>query len=278
MFPLHPIKTVTCSTIPIPNGPPVYFTGPSLSFGKMPALFYFSLSGHASLCTDPYNQPVAFLSSRPMRIYSLTLPGHEQESHFTHAIKYWAEQIKQGNNIIQQFTEQVIQTTNYLIANGWIDAEKIAVAGLSRGAFIASHIAAQDPRIQWILGFSPLTKLTYASEFSSLQENPLAKSLNLQNLTNQLIGRQLRFYIGNRDVRVGTENCFEFISGLAEVSYNHEVRSPPVELIINPSQGRHGHGTLPDVFQDGASWLYRSINAKLELAESNENNKHPRIE
>lgn len=250
-------KAFSCSTIQVPDGPLVYFTGPSLSLGKMPAVFYFALSGQASLCTDPYNQPAAFLSEYPVRIYSITLPGHEHESQFIHAIKHWAQEISKGNNIIQQFTEQTVQAIDYLIGNGWVDPEKIAVAGLSRGGFIAVHIAAQDPRVKMIVGFAPLTKLTFANEFSSLQDNPLAQSLNLHNLVKRLVGRQLRFYIGNRDVRVGTENCFRFVSELAEASFALQVRSPPVELIITPSQGQHGHGTLPNIFQDGTSWLWK---------------------
>lgn len=248
-------QVITCSTIQIPSGPSICFTGPPLSHGKMPALFYFALSGQASLCTDPYNQPAVFLSGFPIRVYSITLPGHEQESQFVHAIKYWAQEISLGNNIIHQFAEQVRQAIDYLVEHGWIDVEKIAVAGLSRGGFIAAHVAAQDPRIKLILGFAPLTKLTYAKEFADLREHLLAQSLDLQNLIQPLIGRPLRFYIGNRDVRVGTENCFKFIMELAEASFACQIRSAPAELIITSSQGQYGHGTLPHVFQEGISWL-----------------------
>jgi len=248
-----------CSTIQVPHGPLLHFIGPPQSSGKLPALFYFALSGKASLCTDPYCQPAHFAASDHIRVFSLTLPGHEKEEHFTSAIQYWAEEIEKGHNIIEQFALSVVRAIDYLIENQWIEESSIAAAGLSRGGFIAAHVAAIDPRIKFILGFAPVTKLTEAKEFAHLHHNPLANALNLKHAIHQLIGRPLRFYIGNHDTRVSTNECFAFISALAEASFQQHLRTSPVELVITPSQGHQGHGTLPHVFQEGISWLKNKL-------------------
>jgi esterase FrsA len=47
-----------------------------------------------------------------------------------------------------------------------IQKDKLAVMGLSRGVFIACHVAAAIPAVSTILGFAPLTNLCAIKEFS----------------------------------------------------------------------------------------------------------------
>ncbi len=54
----------------------------------------------------------------------------------------------------------------HLIDQHVVDPEKIGAMGLSRGAFIASHIAALVPEIKHILGFAPLTRLANCARIS----------------------------------------------------------------------------------------------------------------
>lgn len=232
-----------------------FYLGPDLSEGALPILFYFALSAEESLAIDPYNQPAMFLTQFPVRIFSFDLPGHGPGLPAIEALQLWAKDIASGFNVIKHFVQKVKQVIHELKAHHLLIPEKLSVAGLSRGAFIASHVAAEIPEIRSILGFAPLTHLTFAKEFGELKENPLAESLNLSHLIPALIGRPLRFYIGNHDIRVGTARCFHFISSLSEASFQDKIRSPQVELIIKPSIGQYGHGTAKEVFHDGAQWI-----------------------
>lgn len=231
------------------------YVGPELSVGPLPALFYFSLSAQDSLCLDPFNQPVAYLSSLPLRIFSVTLPGHENNLPPTEALNVWAEQIAAGKNVIGDFIEKVKATIEFL--SGSLIPDRMAVAGLSRGAFIAAHAAAAIPEFQWILGFAPLTKLSFAKEFQGFD----VAAFSLEHLAEKLIDRKLRFYIGNLDTRVGTRHCFDFVEHLAKTASENKIRSPEVELIIGPSIGRDGHGTAKEVFHDGAQWIAEELGA-----------------
>ena len=78
---------------------------------------------------------------------------------------------------------------------------------------------------------------------------------DLGNFASELAKKQVRFYIGNRDTRVGTQECFECLEKIAAAS-----DSPPsAELFIRRSIGQMGHGTPPEVFSEGADWIYERL-------------------
>jgi predicted esterase len=237
------------------------YVGPPLSAGPLPALFYFSLNAKESLCLDPFNQPVAYLSALPMRIFSLTLPGHENGLPPTEALNLWYSEIAAGKNPIAEFIEKIQFTVKHLENQGALLEGRTAVAGLSRGAFIATHAAAVIPQFQWVLGFAPLTKLSFAKEFASIAHEPKLKAFDLTELVGKLKSRKLRFYIGNLDARVSTRLCFDFIEKLSQAAFEQGIRSPSVQLIINPSIGKDGHGTSKEVFHEGAQWLAEELGA-----------------
>lgn len=237
------------------EGPLFSYVGPDLHQGPMPVLFYFALSASASLEVDPFSQLVQFSDLSHLRIFSCSLPGHTNHpSSFEPAIASWAKHLISGDNILLDFINNVSLGVNALIEEGFIDTEKMAVAGLSRGALFATHLAAKNPLINTILGFAPLTKLESVEEFVDLPKE-IYDTLDLRSLSSQLINKKVRFYIGNRDTRVSTLSCFEFINELVDANFQNNAKSPPVELIISPSCGRYGHGTPPHIFKEGASWI-----------------------
>lgn len=237
------------------------YLGPSLELGPLPALFYFSLSAQDSLCLDPFNQPAAYLSGLPLRIFSLTLPGHENGLPPTDALNVWAREMQMGTNLIDLFVEQVRIVVNDLFLKRVLIEDKIGVAGLSRGAFLATHAAAHIPAFRYILGFSPLSQLKYAKEFAANTDLPLVQSASLEHLAPLLTDRKLRYYIGNLDTRVGTRSCFDFIEKLAQTALANKIRSPQTELILFPSIGHQGHGTPKEIFHHGAQWIAEQLGA-----------------
>lgn len=240
----------------------VYYRGPGFGKEPLPAFFYFALSGEESLELDPYNQPVLFLNEiANLHIFSITLPGHGKEAgeplgHKNREVmEQWSKELEKGHNFVAVFVAKAVKLINQLIERGIIDQDCIAVAGLSRGAFFAAHLAAADQRIKLLLGYAPLTQLEKLEEFEPLRNDPLVRSLAVRELADRLADKQIRFYIGNLDHRVGTEECFQTVHQIAELAYKRGIRSPKIELIISPSIGQRGHGTSKTVFQDGISWL-----------------------
>ncbi|MCK4934598.1 MAG: alpha/beta hydrolase, partial [Simkaniaceae bacterium] len=113
--------------------------------------------------------------------------------------------------------------------------------------------------IQSILGFAPLTKLSNANEFAEIKTRPHIRSLDLDMQIEALANRSIRFYIGNRDRRVGTTHCFDLVKTLAEEAYKKRISSSPIELIVGPSIGYQGHGTSDETFSDGALWIKNKL-------------------
>lgn len=233
----------------------VSYLGPHLDEGPLPAVFYFALSAEESLQVDPYNQPALALQKHKIRIFSLDLPAHGKNLPAVHAMSVWAQEIAQGKNLIEDFISKAQFAIETLMERAVLIEDQIGFMGLSRGGFIACHVASRLPFISTILGFAPLTSLGYLQEFQEIHEN----ALDLHRLIPTLFNRTLRFYIGNRDTRVGTAECFHFIKDLTEEAFQNKIRSPQIELFISPSIGHKGHGTSKDIFEAGALWLAGEI-------------------
>ncbi len=243
---------IQCTELNVRQGISLYHVGPALDHGPLPTIFYFALSGPDSLTKDPYNQPIQFLAGRWIRFFSLTLPAHENNLDPTKALGVWAEEMEKGIDPFEPFFDQALAAVEFGIRQKLIDPTKLGLAGLSRGGLIASHLAARESRFKAVLQFAPVTTLSKAREFADLKDHPLVRSLDVAPLAEQLADKPIRFYIGNKDTRVGTRSCFEFAMKLVEQSKH---RSPPVELILSPSIGLQGHGTPPEIFKQGAEWL-----------------------
>lgn len=241
--------------IPSPTSLEIYHRGPLKEEGTLPALFYFALSGEESLLLSPFNQPVEFLADTPVRCFSFSLPGHGADFKNSEALAYWASEYRNGHDPLALFLTQATENIRFLIQDGWIDSEKIASSGLSRGGLVATLLSVMEPRIKWILGYAPVTHLGHCTEFQTADLADIAEKYSLTKLTKDLMHKTVRYYIGNRDLRVSTDSCYRFIRTLADQSYENNIRSPKAELIISASTGHLGHGTPPHIFQEGIAWL-----------------------
>jgi len=233
--------------------------GPSLEKGRLPAVIYFALSAQESLDLDPYNQPAVYLSKYPLRVFSLNLPYHGPDLNAIDAIGMWAQAFSHHQDPLTPFIDQVIFALETLISQGYILREKIGFMGLSRGGLIACLTATKFLDVSAIVGFAPMTELTFAREFKTLQGQKEVEAFNLEKHIKILSEKKIRFYIGNRDLLVGTDKCFHLIRLLAEEAFQGGMRSSPFEMMIRPSIGHMGHGTPKEVFESGAHWLGKTL-------------------
>ena len=163
----------------------VAYLGPDIAEGPLPALFYFSLCAKESLSLDPFNQPAAYLARLPMHISPS--PYRDTETNFpaTQAMAIWAKEIASGRNVVQEFIEKAKTAIEELLRKGILIPERLGVMGLSRGAFIATHLAAQIPHFRYLVGFAPLTKLSSLKEFQEIPDIALTHQLDLDTLPTQ---------------------------------------------------------------------------------------------
>jgi predicted esterase len=237
-----------------PNQTRIDYLGPELEEGPLAAFFYFAISGQESLELHPYNQPAKILAGGSLRVFSFTIPGHEAGMNKFHAMQYWAERMAMGDYLLEDFFDKVVSAIQWLAQQKIVDLQRIAMGGLSRGGFVATHIAARIETTHTLLGFAPLTELMQLKEFSeNVNLHRRANELSLIHLADKLTHvRNFRFYIGNLDARVNTDACYRFIRKLAEKNHEKHARHQKVELMITQSIGHKGHGTDPHIFEEGA--------------------------
>lgn len=251
-------------SIQTPDNLTFSYKGPSPDEGMLPALFYFSLSAEQSLEMYPYNSPIDFFKESKCRVFSVTLPSHGKSPMEHHAIKMWADEIYAGHYQLEEFINAVVKGIYFLIEQNIVDPEAIAFSGLSRGAFIATHLAAKIKESKYVLGFAPLTYFNDLEDFVKYKHDMHVQSrlerLNLLSLIEELSHlHALRFYIGNRDTRVGVDHCYQFIRALSEKAHEKKARSFHIELNITQSIGHQGHGTSPATFEEGSLWVKKYL-------------------
>jgi len=244
-------------TVQTPFDLDVFYKGPDLQKGPLPSLFYFALSGQESLTLSPFNQPVDTWEEAGLRIFSVNLPGHGTRLNPLEAMQAWVRGLKEDSYYIENFISQCSQIIRYLIEQHLLPSQ-IGAAGLSRGGFAATLLAAAEPAVSTLLGFAPLTDLSRLSEYQENAISPLP-SHQLSALAEALTEKEIAYFIGNHDTRVSTESCFYCIKAFTEAAYAKGNRSPQVALQIFPSVGHKGHGTPPEIFAEGAQWMVRKL-------------------
>ncbi len=249
---------MTLKQVPLHAPLPLFYVGPDIVQGdQVPCLVYLALSAKESLQIDPFCQIATFLQSYPVRIVSLDLPFHGEGMMSNEGITKWAEALERDEDLLATFLDALETSLRLFFSH--ISPSRIAVAGLSRGGFLASHIAARIQEISSLLAFAPLTDPSRCLELIPVQESPLLKKLDLQFLTHSLASKNIRVYIGNRDQRVHTDSCYAWVRSLVEEAFSQKIKSPSIEFFLKPSIGYMGHGTSKESFEEGALWIVKQL-------------------
>ncbi len=219
-----------------------------------PTLFVFAKEYEPTLASAYHNGIGAILRKHGYISVSLSLPYHPGGG-----LSSWADAVKRGENIVSEFTQKVSEVLDYLVKEGYTDPEKTAVVGLSRGGFMAMHIAAADPRFKCVMSIAPVTDLRALSEFDGMEDNELASALSLANVADKLAERSVWISIGNNDKRVNSDKAIELtrkVVAEAKAANNPERRFLDIELHVLPWAG-HGGGNKNDDINNAmpAQWL-----------------------
>lgn len=233
----------------------VFHRGLQWGEGPCPTLLYFAAGGRESLQEDPFSQPVDLFLDGKTRVISVDLPFHGEGYDKMKAMELWALSMTAEDDFIGSFLGKLAVLLEKLKADGVIEPKKFAVAGLSRGGFLATLAAAKIGWIENVLAFAPVTSLSKLEGFGSLTENPVLQKWALPLFAETLAHKKLRYYIGNYDTRVDTDACYTLIRHIVRKGKAANIRTINAEMFIYPSVGHKGHGTPPHIFDEGISWL-----------------------
>lgn len=230
--------------------------GPDLNKKLCPTFLYFALSAEESLHLSPINQPAQILAQENIRVISYSIPFHDKQFSAKESMKKLKKALLEESTFFIEFLDVIEEDIKQLIKIQTIDPSRLAAGGVSRGGFIALQLAARMSDIATILCFSPVTHLNVLKEFKGLSSPPQHLTpFNKENTLSKLTNRALRFYVGNNDRCVDTDEIYQFFKELTQINLNQGIRTPKTELRLFPSIGYQGHGTPDAIFSEGANYI-----------------------
>lgn len=219
-----------------------------------PTLFIFANDIANSLLSLDYNKAGQILKSDGFLSVALDVPGHGMDvrrGEGSNAISSWRTRIEDGEDLLAPLRKQTSEVIDYLVKEGYTDPDRVAAVGTSRGGFIATQLAASEPRIRAVVAFAPVTELMVVNEFKGTTKPDAVRALDLSLLADKLAGRSYWLCIGNKDDRVGTDQAIAFTRKLVASSFAAK-KVMDVNVVIAPSIGHSIHKTAHD---EAAAWL-----------------------
>ena len=183
--------------------------------------------------------------------------GHSQRVGEPANLVGWAHRVARGQDLIGPFVKRCQEVLNFLVAEGYSDATRIAACGTSRGGFCALHFAAAEPRVRAIAAISPVTNLLALREFKGV-ERRLVQDLNVANLAEKLGTRPLWLSIGDKDQRVSTSDCTNAARQFKDTARRRQAgsKAAPVDLVIAPVDG---HRAIPNAYRLAAQFIQQHL-------------------
>lgn len=218
-----------------------------------PTLFVFAHEMAGTLDSDAYNKVGRFLQARQFLCVSLDLPCHGQavRADEPQGLDGWEARLRKDEDPIGPFVKEAAQVLDYLIAEGYTDAQQVAACGTSRGGFAALHFAAAEPRVRCVAAFAPVTELPALREFQGLEQHARTNELAIARQAEKLSGRPVWICIGNDDERVGTDRAIAFARQVVQASKSQK-KNAMIELHVMASTG---HSVHPTAHAEAAAWI-----------------------
>lgn len=236
--------------------------------GERPAkpaatLFVVALDVDRTLTDPSFNRVGMILGGQGYLCVALDAPCHGKDNRekLDNALAGWRERITRGEDLVGDFTSRCSEVLDHLVRDGYTDPSRVAVAGTSRGGFLALHWAASESRVGAVAAFAPVTDLAALSEFNGAAGDARVTALSLAADTSdaprKLAGRPVWVWIGADDDRVGTGHAIAFARGVARAS-KAQGKAAAVELHVMPSPG---HSVGPAAHPAAATWIAAQLSA-----------------
>jgi esterase FrsA len=260
-------KVVEATMLRTPAGVAFALVG---SKGPRPAPLLVILGGEARQTAEgeTTNRVGSLLLGHGVLSASLDIPGYgaDHRDGEPPGLRGWRARLDRREDLLSGFKARLGAMLDFLVAEGYADAGRLAVAGVSRGGFVALHAAAADARLGRVVAFAPVTDLLALSEFRGMTDPDPARALDVMRLAETLAKRPVLVSIGHSDERVGSRHAIDFglrlmeLSPLAMGPMSHFWSSDEVKLVVTLSQGAGGHSSYQTAHDEAAEWLLRRFN------------------
>lgn len=123
----------------------------------------------------------------------------------------------------------------------------ISVGGISRGAFIALHLAVRDERVTTVAALAPLVDLAALSEFAGVDPRTLQP---FRIPPADLAGKTIWLSVNSKDDRISTASVLDLVAAIVAAGNGRAA----IELHVTPGVD---HGISEAVRVRAALWLAR---------------------
>ncbi|QDT80545.1 esterase [Gimesia maris] len=223
-----------------------------------PTFFILAGTMESTLGSPYFRQCGNQLADAGYLLVSVDIPCHGKQHRPPEptGLSGWAYRCEQGDDFVADNNRRLSQVLDELIAGGQTNPDYVGVCGTSRGGYLALQFAAHDPRVKGVAAFAPVTDLTVLNEFKSRSKNEMVQSLSMIRNADKLAGRPVWIVIGDRDVRVGTDEAIAVARSITQAGLEKGGQSQvDLHVIAEPK----GH-TVPAGSTDlAANWFLKQV-------------------
>ena len=223
-----------------------------------PTLFILASTMESALGSPYFRQCGNQMADAGYLLVSVDIPCHGKQHRPPEptGLSGWAYRCEQGDDFVADNNRRLSQVLDELIAGGQTNPDYVGVCGTSRGGYLALQFAAHDPRVKGVAAFAPVTDLTVLNEFKSRSKNEMVQSLSMIRNADKLAGRPVWIVIGDRDVRVGTDEAIAVARRITQAGLE---KGGPSQVDLHVIAEPKGH-TVPKGSTDvAAKWFLKQV-------------------
>ena len=260
----RPRRLQTATQLQTGDGVRFAFIGPKEA-RRAPLVFILGGDRKGTLEGESSNVVGSVLAGQGFVQASVDIPCHGDDKRpgEPDGLSGWRSRLEKGERLFAAFNTQVASVLDYLVRQGTVDAARVGVCGISRGGFVALHLAATEPRMRFVVAFAPVTDLLALREFNGIADPAPARALDVMTLADKLVDRPIWISIGHNDERVGSGHAIDFALHMMRISVKHKMpmihfwSGDDIRLTVTPSEGANGHSSYRGAHEDAATWILR---------------------
>ncbi len=225
---------------------------PVQASGAAPTVVLLGSTAYGNLTNPDFARQGWLLHVNGWNVASLDAPCHGEDLRAGERpeILGWADRFQKGEDAVAAFVAHANDVMDQLVMEKVARPGSIAVSGISRGGFLAFHVAAGNARVGAVCAMAPVTDWGVLREFAQMKENPLVKSTALINWADK-ITCPVWTIIGSADDRVDTSKAMEFMQHLLA---NNTARAAGTVIDLHVTS-TPGHQSFAWWHDEAARWL-----------------------
>jgi pimeloyl-ACP methyl ester carboxylesterase len=231
---------------------PAQTAGSGATGTARPTLFLLGAATQSMLTNPDFSRHGELMYAQGWNVVSVDPPCHGEDLRPGERAEIlgWADRFLKGEDTVAAFVARVNDVIDHLVTENVAKSGSVALMGVSRGGFLALHVAAGNARIAAVCTLAPVMDWAMVREFAEMKENALVKSTALINHVDR-ITCPVWTIIGSADDRVDTSKAVEVMHRLLA---NNSVRGKGLAIDFHLTS-TPGHQSFPIWHDEAARWL-----------------------